>query len=353
MQYEKYIKYALITIIIIASLFFLPVFLKLFLPFILAFAVASPCQKILNFLNKKLKIHRGISSALVVTLLVAFVSWIIFLIFSQLFAQVKSFTEVIPETIETVKSTFYQLSDRYKEFYMSFSPRFREFFDSFNVQLSEYLKAAAAPLTGSIFNIAKRFAVSLPDVVIFFFMFLLSTFFITKDYALIRSFFRENCPQKIQKTLHTFKTTAFSAFLTYLRAQLIMMSITFTVVTVALWIIGADYPFVMGALIGIVDALPFFGTAIIIIPWSIMSFINGNYFFAGGLLVIQVIAFVTRQLLEPKIVSSQIGIHPLITLISIYIGLNLFGIGGIILGPITALFIVNAYVAAKSKNQQE
>lgn len=353
MQYEKYIKYALITIGVIAGLFLLPVVLRLFLPFILAFAVASPCQKILNFLNKKLKIHRGISSALVVTLLVALVSWIIFLIGSQLFAQIKSFAEVVPETIETVKATFYELSEKYREVYMSFSPRFREFFDSLNVQLSESLMSAAAPITGSVFNLARRFAVSLPDIAIFFFMFLLSTFFITKDYTLIRSFFRENCPQKIQNFLHSFKTTAFSAFLTYLRAQLIMMSITFTVVTIALWIIGADYPFVMGAIIGIVDALPFFGTAIIIIPWAIMSFINGNYFFAGGLLVIQVIAFVTRQLLEPKIVSSQIGIHPLITLVSIYIGLNLFGIGGIIVGPITALFVVNAYVAAKSKNQSE
>ena len=351
MQYEKYIKYALITIGIIAGLFLLPVVIKLFLPFILAFAVASPCQKLLNFLSKKLKIHRGISSALIVTLLVALVSWIAFELCSQLFAQVKSFIEVIPDTIETIKGTFYDLSGKYKEIYMSFSPRFREFFDSFNLQFSEYLGSAVAPLTGSIINIAKRFAVSLPDVLLFFFMFLLSTFFITKDYVLIRSFFRENCPQKLRSVFHSFKTTAFSAFLTYLRAQLIMMSITFMIVSVALWIIDAEYPFAMGALIGIVDALPFFGTAIIILPWAIFSFLNGNYFFAGGLLVTQVIAFVTRQLLEPKIVSSQIGLHPLITLVSIYIGLNLFGLGGIIIGPITALFIVNAYVAAKSKNQ--
>ena len=235
---------------------------------------------------------------------------------------------------------------------MSFSPRFRQFFDSFNAQLSDYLKAAAAPLTSSIFNVAKRFAFSFPDFIIFFFMFLLSTFFVTKDYALIRGFFRENCPKKVQSYLRSFKETAFSAFLTYLRAQLIMMSITFTVVSVALWIVGSDYPFVMGALIGLVDALPFFGTAIILLPWAVVSFLNGNYFFAGGLIVIQVIAFVTRQLLEPKIVSSQIGIHPLITLVSIYIGLNFFGIGGLIIGPITALFAVNAFVAAKSKNQQ-
>lgn len=353
MKYEKYIKYALVAVAVIAGLFILPVILKLFLPFILAFIIASPCQRILNFLHKKLKINRGISSAFIITLLVAFVSWILFILFSQLFAQIKSFIDVLPETVEMVKNTFNELSEKYKEIYMSFSPRFREFFDGFNVQLSDSLKSAAAPLTGSIFNIARRFAVSLPDIVVFFFVFLLSTFFITKDYALIRRFFRENCPKKLQKYFHSFKTMAFSAFLTYLKAQLILMTITFTVVSIALWVIGVDYPFVMGIIIGFVDALPFFGTAIIIIPWAIMAFLNENYFLAGGLLVTQVIAFVTRQLLEPKIISSQIGIHPLITLMSMYIGLNLFGIGGIIIGPIVALFIVNAYVAAKSKKQEK
>ena len=353
MQYEKYIKWTIIAILVIVGIFLVPAILKLFLPFILAFIVASSCQRVLDFLNKKLKLHRGISSALIITLLVGLISWILFLLFSKLFIQLKSFIDVMPQTIEKMRETFSVLSDSFNRMYMGFSPKFREFFDSFNFQFSEYLKTAITPLTSSALNIAKRFAVSLPDVVMFFFMFLLSTFFITKDYSLIQGFFREVCPKKIQTALRSFKNTAFLAFLTYLKAQLILMSITFTVVSISLLIIGADYPFVMGVLIGLVDALPFFGTAIILIPWAVISLLNGNYMFALGLVIIQVISFVIRQLLEPKVLSSQIGIHPLITLVSIYIGLNIFGIVGIILGPIIALFIVNAYVAYKSKNSQE
>lgn len=353
MQYEKYIRYTIITILIIAGIFLIPVFLKLFLPFIIAFLVASSCQRVLDFLNKKLKLHRGISSALIITLLVGLVSWILFLLFSKLFVQLKSFLDVMPETLERLRETFVALSDKFNRIYMGFSPNFREFFDSFNFQLAEYLKSAITPITSGALDIAKRFAVSLPDIVIFFFMFLLSTFFITKDYALIQGFFRETCPKKVQDALRSFKNTAFSAFLTYLKAQAILMSITFTVVSIALLIIGADYPFVMGIIVGFVDALPFFGTAIVLIPWAIISVLNGNYMFALGLVIIQAIAFVVRQLLEPKVLSSQIGIHPLITLVSIYIGLNIFGILGIILGPILALFIVNAYIAAKSKDRQE
>ncbi len=353
MKYEKYIKYAIITVSVIAGLLLLPFFLKLFLPFILAFAVASPCQRILNFMNKKLKIHRGISSVLIVTILVSLVSWILFILISQLFGQVMSFVDKLPETAKAVQNTFADLSEKYKAVYMGFSPRLRGILDSVGASLSDYVKSAGAPLTGSVFNAAKKFAVSLPDIVIFFFMFILATFFITKDYSIITDFFIENCPEKVREYILKFKTTALSAFLTYIRAQLILMAITFGIVSVALWIIGADYPFVMGFIIGLIDALPFFGTAIILIPWMIFAFISGNYLFAGGLLITQIIAFVTRQLLEPKIISSQIGIHPLITLLSIYIALKIFGVFGIILGPITALFVVNAYVAAKLKKQQD
>lgn len=349
MQYEKYIKFAIYTVLIIAAILLLPIVLKLFLPFVLAFLVATLCQRLVNFLNKKLKIHRGLSTAFIVTALVALATWLVVIIFSQIFAQIKSFSENIPDSIELLKNSFASISDKYNEFAIGISPETKAFLDNLGAELSASMTDAITPIANGALSIARRFAFSLPDIVVFFFMFLLSTFFITKDYALLLNFLDENCPEKIKKWFKSFKSTAFSAFFTYLRAQLILMSITFTIVTISLWILGADYPFVMGLVIGLVDALPFFGTAIIIVPWAIISFINAKYFFATGLLVIQVIAFITRQLLEPKVISSQIGLHPLVTLISIYLGLNIFGIGGLFIGPVTALFLVNAYVAAKTK----
>ena len=348
MNYEKYIKYSLIAIGVIGALMLLPFLLKLFLPFILALIIAIPCQKTINFLNKRLKINRGLSTAFIVTIIVALISFILFLIFSQLFSQLKMFLNSFPETVEILKENFTELGDKYNNFYMSLSPKIREFIDAFNNQFNDSLKSVGAPALSGALSVARKFAVSLPDIVIFFFMFLLSTFFITKDYVLIKNFILDICPERIQQYAKSFKNTALSAFLTYIRAQLILMSITFTIVTTSLYIIGADYPFLMGAIIGLVDALPFFGTAIIIVPWAIISFIGGHYIFAVGLLVTQVIAFIVRQLLEPKIISSQIGLHPLITLISIYTGMKLLGVGGIIIGPIIALLLVNAYVSVKS-----
>lgn len=349
MQYEKYIKYAATAIGVVVGLMLLPFALRLFLPFIIAFIIASPCQRLVHFLNRKLKINRGISSAVIVTLLVALISWIVFMLCCTLYNQAKSFIAVLPEMSENFKNSLAAFNDKYDELYEGLSPKLKNFFDSFKGEFTVSLKSSFAPYTAKILNVAKRFAYSLPDIVVFFFMFLLSTFFITKDYMLIKNFFYENCPEKVLKIIRSFKNTAFSAFLTYIKAQLILMTITFSIVTVALWILGTKYPFVMGFVIGFVDALPFFGTAIIIVPWAFASFVSGKYVFALGLMITQVIAFTTRQLLEPKIVSSQIGLHPLVTLVSMYVGLNLLGVGGIIIGPILALFFVNAYVSVKSK----
>lgn len=353
MQYEKYIKYTAAAIGAVAALMLLPVVLRLLLPFIIAFIIASPCQRAVHFFNRKLKINRGIASAFMVTFVVALVSWLVFLLCGTIYGQAKSFIEVLPEMTDSFKNSFAALSEKYSEIYNGLSPKVKTFFDTFKSEFTLSVKSSVAPYASRVLGIAKKFAYSLPDIVVSFFVFLLSTFFITKDYMLLKNFFYENCPKKLINAVHSFKNTAFSAFLTYVKAQLILMCITFSIVTVALWILGTKYPFVMGFVIGFVDALPFFGTAIIIYPWAIASLLNGKYVFALGLVITQVIAFVTRQLLEPKIVSSQIGLHPLVTLVSMYVGLNLLGVGGVIIGPIIALFLVNIYVSVKTKKAEE
>ena len=125
------------------------------------------------------------------------------------------------------------------------------------------------------------------------------------------------------------------------------MIITALLVTVCLWIVGMDYPMVWGLVCGLVDALPFFGTAAVLVPWAVISLIYGDYYSFIALLVIQALTFIVRQLLEPKVVSKQIGIHPILTLVSVYIGLKYFGVVGVILAPIIMLLAVNLYVSYK------
>ena len=114
---------------------------------------------------------------------------------------------------------------------------------------------------------------------------------------------------------------------------------------IGLSILDVNYALLIALGIAILDALPFFGSGAVLWPWTIISFINGDIKNGIGLIIIYLAVIFTRQMIEPKIVSESIGIHPVLTLMSMYLGFKLFSIGGMILGPMTLILIVSFYKA--------
>ena len=129
----------------------------------------------------------------------------------------------------------------------------------------------------------------------------------------------------------------------YLKAQGIMMCITFIELLIAFFILKQEYPFTLAVVIAIIDALPILGVGSVLIPWGIYVAIMGNMKLAIGLLVTYAIIIVARQLIEPRIVSSNLGVHPFVTLITMYIGFKLFGLFGLIVGPIVMVVFKNVF----------
>ena len=98
----------------------------------------------------------------------------------------------------------------------------------------------------------------------------------------------------------------------------------------------------MAFITALVDAIPVLGTGTVLIPWSIFELISGNYTLAIGLFIMYIMAIVVRQFTEPRVVSAQIGLHPLITLTSMYAGLKAIGIFGMILGPVLTIIVIKS-----------
>lgn len=124
----------------------------------------------------------------------------------------------------------------------------------------------------------------------------------------------------------------------YLKTQGILMLITATVCCVGLYLIGNDYSILLGILIGIVDALPLFGTGTIFIPWVVADILLGRWKTAVKLLILYVICYILRQVLEPRMLGEKLGVTPLEIVGSVYVGLKLFGFRGLFLGPIAWIF---------------
>ncbi len=345
MTFEKILKNVLITAGIAAALFLLPLFVKVFAPFLAAFFIATICQTFVRFLERKLKISRGISSAVLVTFIVASALGLVGIVLFQLFSQAKNLIITLPDTISAFRLQLNNLIDSFNGFKLSLSPETSQIIDTVLAKLWEYT-ATLSGMAGSLaIDAAKSLASALPGILFFLVMFILGTFFFTKDYLLVINFLKELFPTKVIRLAAKIKNIILHAFSSYIKAQLILMLLTAFLVTVGLWIVGKEYPLLWGILCGLVDVLPVLGTAAVLVPWALISLIYGDMYSFVSLLIIQALVFVVRQLAEPKVISKQIGVHPILTLISIYIGLKFFGIMGVIFAPVITLLAVNLYVS--------
>lgn len=133
----------------------------------------------------------------------------------------------------------------------------------------------------------------------------------------------------------------------YLKAQFIILLIISGICVVGLFLTGNSYALLAGIGIGLCDALPFIGTGIIFVPWLIIKLFQGEYWMALIYGVMYIICNLTREFLEPKLVGKKLGIHPLFVIFSIYVGISMFGMFGVILGPVSGLLIWEIYMMCK------
>lgn len=125
----------------------------------------------------------------------------------------------------------------------------------------------------------------------------------------------------------------------YLRSQAIILVIIIAICITGLFLIGNTYSVVLGILIGLLDALPLFGTGTVLIPWALILLVTGNFYQAAVLLTVYLVCYFIREILEAKLMGKRTGMTPLETMLVMYVGLRLFGLIGLFLGPIGWLLI--------------
>ncbi len=155
----------------------------------------------------------------------------------------------------------------------------------------------------------------------------------------------------LYKDIHKVTTKLADAGTAFLRSQLIIMSVVAVISVLGLTILGSHYAVLLGMGIAILDALPILGSAMVYIPWAIISLVNGDILSAAILFTTFLVCQVIREILEPKLIGNRIGIKPLYTLMSMYVGLKLFSIAGFFLGPIGLLIIITVYKVIYDKTE--
>lgn len=314
--------------------------LKLFVPFIAAFFLYLTANPLNKFLIKQ-RFPRALCAFLSLFIISLILFFIIRSVSLKLMKETLSLTENYSSLYTSYSSLMQKASKGFLKgarnlslplfSYESFNTLFSSFADFFKKEFASLLKT----LSISILNIAKN----IPSLIVSLFTTVFTAFFLLKESDAIFSFFRSFFGEKVCSAFLKIKSRFFSAFLSYFKAQIIIESIIFAVLLCGFLVLKVNYSFLLALLCAFVDAVPLFGTGTILIPMSLFYFLSGKASLGWGLLLLYGIALLTRQLCEPKIIGKELGIHPLATIFALYTGMKLFGVFGLILGPLAAIFI--------------
>lgn len=327
-------------LIVISVLILLGLFCSVFFwPFLVAIVVALILEKLVEYSVKKTKISRKIVGSIIVILFYTLLTLFMYLLISKLIKEAISIAGQLPSTFDYLNSNYKIVYNKYviaiNNIPSAISEKIYEIGIEFLGNISKYIT--------KFFNGAIDFIMFIPNIFVYAIITLLATLFLVTDRRKFSAYLHDIFPKKIvRKVTNIFKETI-TSLSKYLKAQGIMMCITFVELLIAFIVLKQQYPFTLALVTATIDALPILGVGSVLIPWGIYMAITGNMRLAIGLLITYVVIIVARQLIEPRIVSSNLGVHPFVTLVTMYIGFKIFGLFGIIIGPIIMVVFKNVF----------
>lgn len=319
--------------------------LPLFFPFLVAYFIAWIIRPVTESLYRRFKIPRIVGGSFSLILLVAVFGTAIFMLIRILIRQAFELVKNIPVYLNVIADKLDIICKHCDDLAGLNCGTLRNIIDDNIIETVNMVKTSIMPkLTQHSISFTIKFITFIGIVLIV----LVAAVLIAKELPAFHSKYDNNV---FYKDIHKVTVRLSEAGTAFLRCQLIIMTITAVISVVGLTILKNDYAVLLGLGIAFLDALPILGSAMVYIPWAIIMLVNGNIFAAAILFTTYLVCQVIREILEPKLIGCRIGIKPLYTLISMYVGLKLFSFAGFFLGPIGLLIIITVYKVVYDKTE--
>lgn len=220
---------------------------------------------------------------------------------------------------------------------------------SSKIQLGDLLETASNWLRNALTGLIN-FVTSLPSIAICVGISVVALYFICVDKIYILDQVEHHLPKVWVRKIGTHLKDLIQTLGGYLKAEATLILVSFIVSLIGLYILqftgfNVQYPLLIALFIGFVDALPILGSGTVMVPWAIICAINGDINLGIAIIILLIIMSVIRQILEPKLVSKNIGVHPIFTLIAMYTGFKVIGIMGLLIGPIVLIIFKNIFAS--------
>ena len=319
-------------------------------PFFIGFIIAYLINRPVDTLEERLHWPRWLAVTLLLILVMVVVLGLATLLVTQVVIEIGKLMEMLPIYIDQLsnyaknfvtRSVQSSLYDRFVSLYSSLDESYQQKIQDTVGRGMSRLATTGTNLTRTVLTGIQGFLTSLPNAATVLVISVMSAFFISKDYYKIIGKFRALFPEEYTRKGRRIADDLRKALLGFVKAQFTLISITAVIVIIGLLILRVRYAVSIGLIAGLVDLMPYLGTGTVFVPWIVYAVFEQDFRLVIGLSVLYAIVIIQRQIMEPKVVATNVGLDPLLTLIALFVGLKLFGFIGLIAGPVL-LVIINA-----------
>ena len=342
--WTRVLKNILYVVLILLGLYIALKLSIFYMPFLIAFIISLMIEPAIKKIMKKTHLTRRTSSiiifVLVSVIIIGGLAWLLITLFSE------------------SSSLLQSLNDYFDKLYTQFQ-NLINYFNFDNIHLSNEILEVIQNSTGdflttasdwlrNILNNLINFVTSIPSIAICIGITVIALYFICVDKIYILDQIEHHLPRLWVKKISVHLKELIQTLGGYLKAEATLILVSFIISLIGLYILqivgfNIQYPLLMALFIGFVDALPILGSGTVMIPWAIICALNGDINLGIAIIVLLIIMSVVRQVLEPKLVSKNIGVHPIFTLIAMYTGFKVIGIIGLLVGPIVLIIVKNIF----------
>ncbi len=309
-------------------------------PFLLAFLFSWMLRPLIRLLTNHCHFRHSIAVAFSLVAFFGIAGGILVVVTLNIVSWIQQLVVWLPDLYtDTILPAMQTLVDNIQQFVARLDPNalnivqsiFENAINSISSSVSKFSLQAVRFISGQLTQVPGRF--------VSFILCIIATIFFTADFNHITGFILRQLPDRTRTLVIKAKETFFHVLRHYGKSYGIIMLVTFIELLIGLLLLRQPHAVLIAALIAIVDIFPIVGAGLILIPWAIISLLIGSTGTGLGLLALYIFMTVVRQALEPRVVGHQVGLHPLVTLVSMFVGGKLFGAFGFFGCPIACAIL--------------
>lgn len=321
--------------------------LQYLLPFVFASIIAWSVQGLSYRLEGKFGINRKISAPALAFLLYLFLLALIGVAIYGLITSTSGFLKDLPELFGKVSVYFESFQN---EIFSKFNGMSYEMEATAEKLYKNTLNSTFTEIADVISGFATSFAKNLPSLMISSIVTAVASCYIARDFSALVRFFQSMLSKEVCKNIYKVKLILSESIFKFVKGYAILMLLTYIELCIGLLLLRVKYAPIISLIIAFIDILPVLGTGTVLVPWAIIELAFKNNRLGVGIIIIYIFITVVRNFSEPKIIGKQLGINPLFTLLTMFIGIRLFGLIGMVVMPVTFIVVVKYY---KNEIEQE